>query len=234
MPIPEAKTAYARAREASLISSKDSESDVCSKCGSVDCQRKACKLQDATMTADGVQMVGAPKKVAPALLQSFPDSIQMDVRGLFLGEVDGIFIFGDTGRGKSYLASAILRALLKDLIVEYETDAKFNAKWVRASRFLLEAQASWNDRTALSTMKVVKEYGTTGFLVLDDLGAERGTDTSRAFLTDLIEERQGNERPTVVTSNLTLQAIDDWEPRIASRLSTYLPIHMDGSDRRLG
>ena len=173
-------------------------------------------------------------KVAQATLQTYSRAIQNDVGGFLSGEYDGLYIHGDTGRGKSYLASAVLRKVLPELIVEYETDAKFNARWVRASRFLLEAQASWNDRTALSTMRVVNDYGKMGFLVLDDLGAERGTDTSRAFLTDLIEDRQGNERPMVVTSNLTLERLDSWEPRIASRLSTYLPIHMDGPDRRVG
>jgi DNA replication protein DnaC len=79
---------------------------------------------------------------------------------------------------------------------------------------------------------VCDEYGRAKLLVLDDLGAEAGTDTSRAMLLDLVEERQGNKRMTIVTSNLAIEALDRWDPRIASRISTFWEIAITGDDRR--
>jgi len=188
------------------------------------CVDAHCKLVTQCKSFEAMIGIGVPRKVAKATIGDISEDLLMKVKGKI-----GILITGDTGRGKSYLASALLNEKMPDAVMS----DKYSAGWLRSKRFVLNAQACWNDRSALSTLSVVYRYSKMKALVIDDLGSEDANESSRALLLELIEEREGNERFTIVTSNLSLATLDKWEPRIASRLATFEYINLAGSDRRL-
>jgi DNA replication protein DnaC len=57
------------------------------------------------------------------------------------------------------------------------------------------------------------------FLVLDDMGTERANETSRLALLYLIDKAYGDRKRVIVTSNLTPDELNKFEPRIVSRLT---------------
>jgi len=171
-----------------------------------------------------------PRKVARARLTEVQKPALTDIRSALDDKVPGVLITGDTGHGKSYAAAAMLR----ERLIECVSGEKYSARWVRSVRFANMAKASWNDRSAMSTYKVIEELGRLKAVVLDDLGVEsKSDDYTRSYLVDLVEDREANERWTVVTTNRTLDEIGDWEDRIASRLATFRQVEMTGKDWRL-
>jgi DNA replication protein DnaC len=56
-------------------------------------------------------------------------------------------------------------------------------------------------------------------LILDDLGAEKLTEATRQNLYYIIDERYKNMGKMIITSNFTIDQINEIEPRIASRLA---------------
>lgn len=71
-------------------------------------------------------------------------------------------------------------------------------------------------------------------LIVDDLGVERMTDYSFEVWFKLIDERYGNLKPTVFTSNLKLSDLSKrFDDRIASRLADGKVLNIDGKDYRV-
>lgn len=66
-------------------------------------------------------------------------------------------------------------------------------------------------------------------LILDDLGAEKQTDWARAKLDQIIDYRYINQKPLIVTSNLTKS---EFPERIADRLTEGKIIHIKGESYR--
>lgn len=78
----------------------------------------------------------------------------------------------------------------------------------------------------------------TDFLVLDDIGMEYASEWSKNFMYLLIEERKTNLRPTVFTSNCSLdQLADKYDShKITSRIAGMCKdriIHLNEKDRRI-
>jgi DNA replication protein DnaC len=82
--------------------------------------------------------------------------------------------------------------------------------------------------------EILRDVQKKKILVLDDLGAEKMSEWTFSALYRVISHRYDYFLPTIVTSNLTLDAIDQWEPRIASRLAGLTVISLTGTDRRMG
>lgn len=67
-------------------------------------------------------------------------------------------------------------------------------------------------------------------IILDDLGAEKMTEAARQNLYFLIDERYRQEMNMIVTSNFTIEQINENELRIASRLSEMGHVLLFNSD----
>lgn len=138
----------------------------------------------------------------------------------------GAYLWGDTGRGKTYAAATAVR-----LFVESGDKGKL----ITAKRLLDDVRAGFDgkDKDALSR---AERYD---LLALDDLGAERPTDWAIETLTRLLDTRSLRGLPTIVTSNYRIGQIRDiWGgvdgKRIASRLGGSCEIiEFKGADRRL-
>lgn len=78
-------------------------------------------------------------------------------------------------------------------------------------------------------------YCVAPMLILDDIGAGGLSDHERRILLDVLDRRGNDCRPTVVTTNLSLDQIRDlMDERISSRLRDYLAVAFTGADRRGG
>ena len=142
--------------------------------------------------------------------------------------VRGLYLFGDTGAGKTHLAAAAARELL--------ADPSFPANGVvfdHALSLITRIQDTYN--TGESTEAIIDRRIKAPVWILDDLGTEKPSDDVVRRLTLIFTERA--RRPTVVTSNLTPDALEKRHPefyRLQSRLGPayFRTVKVVGRDRR--
>lgn len=111
------------------------------------------------------------------------------------------------------------------------------AKWVAggargyfvgALDYVLRVQESYgNPREIVSDL-----LDDVQFVAIDDLGSERDNETARIALFHLIDRAYSERKRIIATSNLTPVELDQFEPRLMSRLTDTL-IEMKADDYRL-
>lgn len=134
----------------------------------------------------------------------------------------GLLLFGDVGTGKSFFAACIANALLEQDIPVLMTSFPriLNSGW------------SFEDRAYF--LSRLKDYD---LLILDDLGAERGSDYALEQVYSVVDARYRSRKPMIVTTNLKLSEMknprDIEHGRIFSRiLERCAPILFEGKDFR--
>jgi DNA replication protein DnaC len=137
-----------------------------------------------------------------------------------------LFIYGKYGTGKTHLAVAITRELLLQ---------GRKVMFTSVPRLLFEIRKAFQEETRDTEALCVEKYSSVEFLVLDDFGVEKTTAWARQTLDYIIYERDNNQRPMVITSNLSLDEIaEKIDGRISSRLAGMgRIIHFNGPDYRL-
>lgn len=138
---------------------------------------------------------------------------------------DGLFLCGKTGTGKTHLAAAILR---------YQITNGRSCRFRRAAQLFQAVRDSYGN-DSLSEAEVLSEFVEAPMLILDDLGTGSLSDHERRYTLEVLDTRLNANRPTIITSNLTIEQIRDaMDDRIASRLNTFKLISFNGQDRRKG
>jgi DNA replication protein DnaC len=94
------------------------------------------------------------------------------------------------------------------------------------------------DYEGLNEEEILDQAAEADFIVLDDLGAEYASEWSKNFMYMLVEERKSNLRPTVFTSNYSLeQMAENYNGhKISSRIAGMCKdriIHLNEKDRRI-
>ena len=112
---------------------------------------------------------------------------------------DSLIFSGGCGNGKSHLACAIAKVAQA---------AGFSVQFITLSRLLAEIHETWTDRRRESELDVIKRYATLDLLILDEVGAQYGTAAEIKSLFDVLGERYGEMRSTILISNAPLSASD--------------------------
>jgi len=140
-----------------------------------------------------------------------------------------IYLSGQTGVGKTHLMKCMANELIKrHKLVRLTTSFAMHQDFVKsyATKDLFEKQA------------LLDKYLTAEVLFIDDLGTElRQRDITVNYLYQIINERKMQKRPTIITSNLTLEDVMEYyDERIVSRIadkSSSICIYIEGNDLRL-
>ncbi len=101
-----------------------------------------------------------------------------------------------------------------------------------ASDFYADIRATFTN-PGVTEITILNQFGDVEFLVLDDLGAGSLSDFERRSTLHVLDRRLNHLRPTIITSNLSLEQIaQGMDERIGSRLRGFTRIAMTGRDRR--
>ena len=137
----------------------------------------------------------------------------------------GLLLWGGVGTGKSFLAGCIANALLEKDVPVLMTN--FPTILNRMTGLFGSERADF-----------LASLNAYDLLILDDLGAERGTEYALEQVFAVIDARYRSRKPLVVTTNLTLDALkhpnDLAHARIYDRiLEICAPILFGGENLRV-
>lgn len=141
------------------------------------------------------------------------------------GENIGLLLYGPTGTGKSFFASAIGNALL----------ARGVSVAATSMPRLLNLLQSAADR-----QRLLDRLGKYDLLILDDLGVERDSSYAAEQVFHVVDSRSRAGRPLIVTTNLSMDELEQpasmQYARIYDRVLELCPVRLRlvGESRRKG
>lgn len=138
-----------------------------------------------------------------------------------------MLIIGAFGCGKTHLAVSIMR----ELFIENKA---YLMLFKNVPELLLDIRESFRSNDKDNTEGIIiDKYTNANILVLDDMGAEKTSEYSITTLYTLINKRYNDMKPTIVTTNLTIEQIEKQiHPRIASRFAEYKVMKINMPDYR--
>jgi len=171
---------------------------------------------------------GVPPRYLHCSFESFKVTKQNEqvyevCRDYITNPAHSLYLYGTCGTGKTHLAVSITRELLiqgKEIMFTF------------VPRLFFDIRQTFQDEFGQSEQDFIQHFVTCGCLVLDDFGVEKCTDWVRQTLNFIISERDNNFRPTVITSNISL---DEVTIRIDERVSSRIAgmgkvVHVSGPD----
>lgn len=140
--------------------------------------------------------------------------------GEMLDSGKGLLFYGNPGTGKTHIAACIANALMEKGVS------------VMMTSFVTINSLEFDDADAL-----ISRMKNTHLLILDDLGAERSTDTSIERVYNVIDSRIRSKLPMIITTNLSIQKLNNREDtrywRIYDRIKpACFPVLIGGGSYR--
>jgi len=172
---------------------------------------------------------GVPTEEMTSVLDTFEEAVgnqdAIKHARLFIeGIHPGLYLWGGVGTGKTRLACSILNDLVKrGQMVRFK----------RVPELLMQLQAGVDDDEPASPYNQALHVPV---LVLDDVGANQGTDFARRMLQTIYDGRLDRGLRTIWTSNLNLDQLAEFlnDERLASRIiGECKVVQLTGKDWRL-
>jgi len=150
-------------------------------------------LEDGkTWTTQDLHSLKNAKIVTQGFVRDYPGSAEK-----------GLLLMGRSGVGKTHLAVATLKELIRKghagLFCDYR-------------ELLKEIQASYNPASESTEMGILEPIRTVEILVLDDLGASKPSDWVRDIVGIVLNARYNERRTTIITTNYVDNPATDGEP----------------------
>lgn len=180
------------------------------------------KFQDENEMSEVYKTMGIPKANYEMTISNL-DFSKKQICLTSAKNKESLYIFGDTGRGKTHLATAIL--------IDLGRYSPHNHHIVNVPELFMNIQS--DIRTGADYSAKIKDLINYNLLVIDDIGSTKNTEHKKDVIFTIINSRGLENKQTIITANLTLDDIKvEYDERLASRLSEYKQIKMVGKDRR--
>lgn len=171
-------------------------SAACDRCNNAYTQQRVAERQ-----TDRLQKAGLPLVMQTWTLNTYPGSKHYQKQAEAWLEAEhrpDVVLYGPPGTGKTGLAIAMLRQLL---------DRNLSTLFLRGADMVLQIRDTYRVNDAgkhdRSELNVLAKWCEVALLVLDDLTALRKSEFFEDTLLYLLDTRQKQRRPTVITVNLT-------------------------------
>ena len=129
------------------------------------------------------------QKIAVGTCQAYVDQFE---ENLAAGRC--LLLLGNFGNGKTHLGCAIL----KEVVTRYGVSALY----APTPDIIAALKASFVRDSCPTEQSILTELTKVDLLLIDELGAQGGTEFERQSLHQIIDTRYRNMLPTIVTSNL--------------------------------
>jgi DNA replication protein DnaC len=110
----------------------------------------------------------------------------------------GLLFTGRSGRGKTHLAVAVMKGLLKKGI---------SCLFVDFHELLAEIRNSYDELSQTSELQILRPILNVDVLLLDDLASQRMTEWMQDTVFHIINLRYGQKKPLIVTTNLSMEPL---------------------------
>lgn len=117
--------------------------------------------------------------------------------GTRLDHGDSMIFSGLSGTGKTHLACAIARCA--------HQNGK-TARFVKARALVSDIRATWRRDSAETETDALRRYVDLDLLVIDEVGAQFGTEAEALHLFDVIGERYAEQKSTILITNLPIES----------------------------
>ncbi len=147
---------------------------------------------------------------------------------LSLTEDRDVFMFGPVGTGKTHAMAALVRKYIYEGYECYRINFDDFCVQVRSTMGPVATETEWD---------MIRPLKDVDKLFIDDLGLRSKQETDFAYVTlySILNKRQERRLPTFISSNKDIERLgQQFDMRIASRLSTAEIIELKGKDRRQG
>jgi DNA replication protein DnaC len=169
---------------------------------------------DVGLTPQHGQSLKQAKLVAQGFVRDYPG-----------GSEKGLLLMGISGVGKTHLAVAALKELIRrghqGLFCDYR-------------ELLKEIQASYNPASQSTEMAILEPVRSAEVLVLDDLGASKPSDWVRDIVGIVLNARYNEKRTTIITTNYTDDPAALGEPARLPSGKLLPPAREDSLEQRIG
>ena len=169
---------------------------------------------DVGATPQQTDSLKKAKLLAQAFVRDYPGA-----------EEKGLLLIGPSGVGKTHLAVAALKELLRrghaGLFCDYR-------------ELLKEIQASYNPSSDSTEMAILEPIRTVEILVLDDLGASKPSDWVRDIVGIVLNARYNERRTTIITTNYLDEPATEGEPTKLPGGKLVMPVREDSLEQRIG
>lgn len=156
--------------------------------------RMAIPKRYAGCTVNGFKAEGEAQKRVKAFVIDFCKDIRARIE-----HGDSLIFSGGFGNGKSHLACAIAKVAM---------EAGFSCQFVTLSHLIAEVHESWGPSRRESEIEIIKRYAGLDLLIIDEVGAQYGTPAEVKILFDVLGERYGEMRSTILISNAPLMVTE--------------------------
>lgn len=141
--------------------------------------------------AEGDAQVHAFTK-AKAFAEHFPVAMELGASFVFCGK---------PGTGKTHLACAIGNHVMQAFGASVAFMTVFEA--------IQRVKATYGDSTKTES-QVMRSFAEVDLLILDEVGVQFGTKYEEVIITDIINRRYSDMRPTLILSNLTSDELSEY------------------------
>lgn len=149
-------------------------------------------------TGATVYSLGTRYKNASLARWIAPEKAQKEVNDWLKKQKHFLVVLGNPGCGKTYLCASILNFFYEQGEEVYFTNHR---------RFMNMIQKSISDGVPQHT--AIEKISSKNILIIDDIGSATNTDWQVEMILDLIDTRYNNELPTIITTNLREQKIEE-------------------------
>ncbi len=113
-----------------------------------------------------------------------------------------LVLCGVTGTGKTHLAAAVVR--------EVTLTHGLSARFTTAGKAFRAVKATYGKGSNDGEDEALRQFTGPDLLVVDEVGVQFGSEFEKNVLFEVINERYGAMRPTILISNLALDGLRDY------------------------
>lgn len=122
------------------------------------------------------------------------ETFASDFRGM------GLLFLGNSGTGKNHLAAAIINKIIRD---------GKTALMLKAIKLFRAVKESWDKKATTSESQIIDSCVAPDLLVIDEVGVQVGSDTEMRIISEIIDDRYENYKPSILIGNITIDELKD-------------------------